>query len=107
MKYRLTFSFAFVALCGLASSVFASGTVSQPQRMPGSPSSTINSDAYARGKQIYLEKIVCDACPVAGGVQDKAGATALVERINAKEFALSWGERWRVKAYLKNRFRSN
>jgi hypothetical protein len=107
MKSRLILPFALLSLSAFAGTALASGTVSQPQRMPSKPSTGTSSDAYARGKQIYMDKIACDACPVAGGVQDKAGAMALVTRIDADEFALSKGDKRRVKAYLNNRFKSN
>jgi hypothetical protein len=107
MKFRLILPFVLLSFSAFASSVFASGSISQPQRIPTSPSATVDSDAYARGKQAYMDKIACDACPVSGGVQDRAGAMALVARIDADEFALSRAEKRRVKAYLKNRFKSN
>lgn len=107
MKSRLILPFAVLSFTFFASSVFASGSISQPQRMPNNPSATGDSDAYARGKQVYMDKIACDTCPVSGGVQDKAGAMALTARIDANEFALNRAEKKRVKAYLNNRFKSN
>jgi hypothetical protein len=107
VKSRLMLPFALLLLSASAVSAFASGTISQPQRMPKNASAPVDSDAYARGKQVYMDKIACDTCPVAGGVQDKAGAMALVARIDAGEFDLKKSEKRRVKAYLNNRFKSN
>ncbi len=104
MKYRFVLSAAFLALAG---SAFASGSVSQPQRPPQPMSSTTGTDTdeYARGKQAYMDKLACSSCPVAGGVEDKDSAMALVARIDANEFQLKKGEKRRIKAYLNNRFK--
>jgi hypothetical protein len=100
MKSRLSLALCLLAFAGTAA---ASGSVSQPQPLPRTQQAT-SEDAYARGKKIYMEKLACETCPVAGGVQDKEGAMSLAGRIDANEFALKNGEKKRVKAYLNNRF---
>ena len=84
----------FIGL-GLASSTFASGTLS-----PGG-----GGDQFANGRRIYIQKIACSSCPVSDGVADKSGAIALVERIDADEFSLSPRERSAVVKYLNRRWR--
>jgi hypothetical protein len=100
MKSRLSLA---VGLLTFAGAVAASGSVSQPQPAPRTQQAT-SEDTYARGKKIYMEKLACETCPVAGGVQDKSAAMSLVGRIDAGEFGLQTKEKRRVKAYLKNRF---
>jgi hypothetical protein len=104
MKYRLLALTGFAAAAVFSSSVFASGSISQPSP-PSQPRATTNTqDSLARGKDAYMSKIACDSCPVAGGVQDAQGATALITRIDAGEFNLKRSDKKNVKAYLRNRF---
>jgi hypothetical protein len=105
MKRPLLTIAAGLAMISLAGAAIASGTMPQPQRAPQSNASAPSGDAYARGKDIYMKKIACDSCPVAGGVEDKAAAMTLVTRIDSGEFALRAGEKRRVKAYLNDRFK--
>jgi cytochrome c5 len=107
MKQSLLTLAAALALTALAGAAVASGSMPQPQRVPKSTSSASNADAYARGKDTYMMKIACDSCPVAGGVQDKAAAMALITRIDSGEFELRSSEKRRVKAYLNDRFKLN
>jgi hypothetical protein len=100
MKSRLSLAVCLLAFAGAAA---ASGSVSQPQTVPRTQQAT-GEDAYARGKKIYMEKLACETCPVAGGVQDKNAAMSLVGRIDAGEFGLQSKQKKQVKAYLKNRF---
>ncbi len=106
MKICILAALLGIALASSTGNAYASGTVSQPQRMM-KPGSAKSDDAYARGKNAYMEKLACSTCPVSGGVQDKAGADALVARMQAGEFALSGAEKRRIKAYLENRFPAN
>ena len=107
MKKNLSMITAGLVLISLAGAAAASGSMPQPQRTPQSTASAPSGDAYARGKSIYMMKIACDSCPVAGGVNDKAAAMALVTRIDSGELKLSGAEKRRVKAYLDDRFKLN
>lgn len=105
MKRTLLTIAACMALVSLSGAAAASGSMPPPQRTPRADSSASNGDAYARGKDVYMAKLACDSCPVAGGVQDKAAAMALVTRIDSGEFELRGADKRRVKAYLNNRFK--
>lgn len=106
MKKHLMPSTAALALLLVAGVAQASGTVSRPSPTPTLPttSQASSGDSYARGKDIYMKRIACDGCAVAGGVQSKNDAMSLISRIDAGEFQLKRGEKRHVKAYLKNRF---
>jgi hypothetical protein len=105
MKRPLLSIATCLALASLAGAAAASGSMPAPQRTPRADSSAASGDAYARGKDIYMMKLACSSCPVSGGVEDKAGAMALVTRIDSGEFELRSADKRRVKAYLNDRFK--
>jgi hypothetical protein len=89
-----------------ASSVQASGSMPSPSRVPSSSSNsqTSNTNSYDQGKMVYMEKISCSTCPVSAGVNDAAGAKALMMRVDANEFSLSKNQKRDLKKFLKRRF---
>jgi hypothetical protein len=103
MKLRLAvLTFAAVLLAG---SVHASGSVSQPN-VPQRKSNG-GADSLTRGKDAYMNKLACEACPVAGGVETAPEAQALIGRIDKGEFKLKRAEKKHIKAYLRSRFEIN
>jgi hypothetical protein len=87
----------------MAGSAFASGSMPSA-RTPAQNTQGTTSNSYEVGKSVYMDKISCGTCPVAAGVQDAAGAKALVMRVDANEFTLTKSEKRSLKTFLKRRF---
>ncbi len=94
---------------GWPSSAYASGTTAPRSSWPeyGSSNQARTPDPIEQGRRIYLRKIACAKCPVPEGATDKDTATALIERINDKEFSLSRRERDYVVSFLNRRWQLN
>ncbi len=102
MKFKSKISLFMAAQFLFASAAMASGSLPSPSS--NNARSGGSSDSYERGKQLYMQKVACAECKAPSGAENMGDAKSLISRIDAKEFDLSFSERRRVKAYLRNRF---
>jgi hypothetical protein len=106
IKQSLILGLSLSAVLLTATSAIASGSMPSARVPTASTQSGSQTNNYDLGKAVYMEKISCSTCPVAGGVNDAAGAKGLIARVNANEFKLSSSEKRRLKTFLNRRFDS-
>ncbi len=85
----------------MATSAFASGSY-------GGGANTHALDDYSKGKVVVRNKVICSSCPFPGSSVNKDFAHDVVEKIRAKDSALSAlskDEQKSVVAYFRKRFK--